>query len=150
VRETRRYALSATYELVKKLLGRVGAGPEAQASGYPNEAPTGWWVRETGTYCSDPPAPRVRWSGRSDVHDLQGGVRMAQSTVVGFSLDSASIVYTDVGPGPDGEDATQIAARQPAVSSSPVSFQNAEAHEVSMRSARPETEKATSPCPSLV
>jgi hypothetical protein len=29
-------------ELVKKLLGRVGAGPEAQASGYPNEALTGW------------------------------------------------------------------------------------------------------------
>ena len=35
-------------ELVKKLFARVGAGPEAQASGYPNEALTGCWVRAAG------------------------------------------------------------------------------------------------------
>ena len=34
--------------LVKKLFARVGAGPEAQASGYPNEALTGWWAFQAG------------------------------------------------------------------------------------------------------
>jgi hypothetical protein len=29
-------------EPVKKLLARGGPGPEAQASGYPNQALTGW------------------------------------------------------------------------------------------------------------
>ena len=35
-------------EPVKKLIGRIGAGAEAEASGYPNEALTGWWVPAAG------------------------------------------------------------------------------------------------------
>ena len=44
-------AVDRDFKLVKKLKnlrGHVGARPEAQASGYPNEALTGCWVRTAG------------------------------------------------------------------------------------------------------